>query len=216
MVGVAAIPAFSRRCTPRSFGHDSFTAGVTQIRLEFLPVLKRGGVATVGETVAAMVHAISPRYLSDFRCIGPDCEDTCCGPDWGVPVDAGSRKRLKLLTDTDPKARRRLADGIIAPRKKGKFARLGKGEDGNCYFLDHDRLCWLQKGYGTPGLPSGCNDYPRQFTYYRDRLEVAATLSCPEAARRCLLGRDAMQLDQLSVGEPGVLQNREEWDFKHP
>jgi lysine-N-methylase len=149
--------------------------------------------------VAPPPQAITARYLTRFRCLGPSCEDTCC-QGWRVPVDdrcyqilkkelGGSASGLAELegaieVDGDPRAG--------AP--PGESARLRLRPDGTCSFLAADRLCSVQARFGEPALPEVCATYPRAIARSGDRWEVWGSLSCPEVARLCLLADDAMDL----------------------
>src|ERR1017187_7090768 len=38
-------------------------------------------------------------YAQSFRCIGSDCEDTCC-QGWGVPIDQAAYEKYQNLPDS--------------------------------------------------------------------------------------------------------------------
>jgi lysine-N-methylase len=53
----------------------------------------------------------------------------------------------------------------------------------------------VQSAHGAATLPSVCATYPRVVTRIASRLSLTATLSCPEAARLCLLAADACAVE---------------------
>ncbi len=83
------------------------------------------------------------------------------------------------------------------------FARIAKQEDGSCVFLDPQRLCSLQKAYGSQILCNTCAIFPRSSARFGDVLETTATASCPEVARLLLLAEDSMVLEELEPSRAG-------------
>lgn len=127
---------------------------------------------------------LAPAYLSQFRCIGPDCEDTCC-VGWQVAVDRATLARYLTVDHPElgPELREKVADGWI---------RLG--DDLVCPFLGPDSWCRIHAALGEPFLSLTCTSYPR-IQHLVDGSGIrAASLSCPEAARLALLDPGAMEL----------------------
>ncbi len=133
-----------------------------------------------------------PRYLQAFQCIGPACPETCCSG-WRVSIDKANYRMLKAITD-EPLRQRVVAHlvkddgGDVA-----SWAHLRMQDNGDCGFLDTDRLCSIQKQKGAGALSNTCNHYPRQFQQVDGEHRVYATLSCPEAARLALTDPQALQ-----------------------
>jgi lysine-N-methylase len=131
-----------------------------------------------------------PTYADSFRCIGSDCEDTCC-KGWTIPVDQATiekHRRLSaspLLSLCDAKGSPSLEGGDHS--KPPAFVQIRMTDSQQCPLLSEDRLCRLQTEYGEEYLPSTCATYPRVVHRNGDKLEAALTLSCPEAARLVLL-----------------------------
>jgi lysine-N-methylase len=78
-----------------------------------------------------------------------------------------------------------------------RHATLRMRADGQCPFLQDDHLCSVQHRYGEAFLGNMCATYPRDISRIGGRIEVTATLSCPEVARQCLLADDATELEDL-------------------
>ena len=141
---------------------------------------------------AGHLHA---SYAERFRCIGPACEDCCCGQ-WTVPVDEAAYGRCQTLPAG---AVRALVEVAFVPVAQvgaaggGKrFAQIRMTEAGMCPLLADDGLCRLHEEFGEGYLPQACGVYPRAHTTVRGEPETGLALSCPEAARVVLLGPGLM------------------------
>lgn len=142
------------------------------------------------------------RYLQDFRCIGPDCPDTCC-VGWKVTIDEPSFLRLqKQLKRASSGAQQRVKKGLRRQRSgqnRLNFAKTRLDKDGRCVFLDEDDLCHVLKEYGDDCLSETCTFYPRVFSVSEGQMTMGATLSCPETARLCLTGQNAVDVVTLDA-----------------
>ena len=144
---------------------------------------------------------IRPNYMEKFRCIGGACEDSCCAG-WRVVFD--KRTAQTYLNAKDPEIREIATKSI----KKIKTDRSSQNhsfiqmnpQTGACPFLQTDKLCMIQGKMGEKSLSTVCTTYPRIVGVVSGRAVEVATLSCPEAARLCLLQADAMKIgeDKLS------------------
>lgn len=155
----------------------------------------------------AAPETLIPNYMQKFRCIGGACEDSCCAG-WRVVFD--KRTAQSYLDAKDPEIHA-IANRAI---KKVKTDRSSQNhsfiqmdpQTGACPFLQTDKLCMIQGRIGENALSKVCSTYPRQAGGVAGQRIEVATLSCPEAARLCLLDPDAMKLgankislaDQLS------------------
>jgi len=135
--------------------------------------------------------ALLPRYVSRFRCLGSDCEETCCRG-WGVSIDQASYEAYTQgSSPLLPQPLHRHFERMPAPDSRENFARI-KHEDqtGYCPFLEQN-LCSIHRDLGEDKIPDVCFSFPR-YTRKTDGLcEQVLTLSCPEAARLALLAPDA-------------------------
>ena len=154
-------------------------------------------------------RVVMPAYLARFECIGPACEDTCCSG-FGIPVDAITFGRLSRVADPEiaPLVRAHvLPNADFAPALGGAYASIQMQEDGDCPFLDAERLCAIQTKLGERYLFYACDTYPRMMRFVDGTAQVGATLGCPEAARLALLDPDAMALVEVA-DEPRVERTR--------
>jgi lysine-N-methylase len=130
-------------------------------------------------------NLLQPRYAESFRCIGPECEDSCCRG-WGVCVDKRTYKKYRATASL-----RRLTSQYIElnpqNRDNFKYARIKLNPDNTCPFLDCDKLCRIQKQHGAEFLSKTCSRYPRALARFNGTMQKALHLSCPEAARLVLL-----------------------------
>jgi len=160
--------------------------------------------------VAKPESGVALRYMQRFQCIGSACEDNCCCQPWRVTLDQKDYARLKRTLSGSQPEREWFARGCRRSRKqepgRSDYAALQKRRDGACVFLGADQLCSIHATRGAAELPKVCATYPRIVSRLPDRLELAGTLSCPEAARLCLLAEDGVELDEVDPrGWEGLL-----------
>ena len=160
---------------------------------------------------------ITFKYMSRFGCIGPACEEHCCGG-WRIDVDASHAAMLRVAAGNAGSDRERIRNAfakkeVAAGKKKPKQSPKGTPEhkvlkmkaDGNCVLLDEDRRCHVHATLGSDLLPDVCATYPRRVIQIDKRKELSASLSCPEVARQVLLHEDALEEIPL---EPGMIPRR--------
>ena len=125
------------------------------------------------------------RQYEQFRCSGAHCEDSCCSG-WQVTVDR--RTYDKYQNCSHPVLRPRLDEWIqIQPAAKNgdSFARIVLN-DSSCPFLA-EKLCSIQTELGEDHLGKTCATFPRIRNQVAGVVERSLDLSCPEAARLCLM-----------------------------
>ena len=136
-----------------------------------------------------------PEYAARFRCVGPDCEDTCCAG-WTVPLDEATCRKYDAVS---PGALRELLDANVERLERGAdgampqvYARVRLRADHVCPFLTEGRLCRIQAECGEEYLSTTCATYPRIKHRIDGLEEMALSLSCPEAARLVLGTKDLL------------------------
>ena len=131
--------------------------------------------------------AIGLRYMTRFQCIGAECEDDCC-TGWAIPVDEAHYRALgERLSSADFSL---AIQPLDAPTPR-KHALMVLKSDSRCAMLGDDKLCAIQSRLGEPLLPDVCAVFPRSAGISNGRVELAGSLSCPEAARLCLSEENA-------------------------
>lgn len=138
-----------------------------------------------------------PVYMNAFRCIGPECEDTCCAS-WTIAIDKKTYKKYKKVPDREFQAK--LKEGITKVKNSSNpnenlYAQMKLDENNQCNFLTEDRLCGIQQQLGESFLCNTCSVYPRIINKLDDILEKSGTISCPEVARLALLNKDGIEFE---------------------
>jgi lysine-N-methylase len=142
---------------------------------------------------------LQPRAFHAFRCIGADCEDTCCSG-WLVNIDKGTYDVYQGCQDPEMGPRlRELVHLNPASMSSNSYARIGLA-GASCPFLD-EGLCGIQKSLGESYLSIVCARFPRVLNVVDDVFERSLDLSCPEAARLMLLDPAAIEFDEME-GSP--------------
>ena len=136
---------------------------------------------------------IRPSYAENFRCIGSDCEDTCC-QGWSVPIDQLAYEKYQSLPASPLRTRidasiLRAPEGAASTDGFGAelFAKIQMNAANQCPMLSADHLCSIQQEGGEALLAHTCATYPRIIKSIGETKEIALALSCPEAARLVLL-----------------------------
>jgi lysine-N-methylase len=140
------------------------------------------------------VKRLQPQSYHAFRCIGADCEDTCC-IGWIVNVDKHTFEAYQR--SDDPELGPRLHELVTinsASNSDDNYARIALSGPG-CPFLA-EGWCSIQKKLGEEYLSIMCATYPRVMNVVDDVLQRSLDLSCPEAARVVLLNPNRMQFDE--------------------
>lgn len=147
------------------------------------------------------------RFMNRFRCIAAACEETCCAG-WAVPIDEPHYEAIRHAMSGSESERAEFARAIESkPDTRYRSAALiVLRDDGSCSLLDSEKLCSLQRRYGEAVLPDICAAYPRVASQAYDRIEVGASISCPEMARLALLAEDATELVDLDAEKLGRLR----------
>lgn len=138
-----------------------------------------------------------PGYMQKFSCIGSTCEDTCCAG-WQVNIDRKTYKTYKNLRDNKltPLVEKHIKR-VRTNASEHNYAQIIHTDDLTCPFLNKEKMCSFQLGYGEDYLSNTCNTYPRVPNIINGILEKSATLSCPEAARLALLNPEPMEFFEI-------------------
>lgn len=145
------------------------------------------------------VRALLPRYVERFRCIGAQCEDTCCRA-WNVGIDEKTFDAYR--TSGHPGLRRQFAISV-AKREEGgtsdDFARIALEPQTLQCPMTEEGLCSVQKNLGESYLSHTCFTFPRYPRQFGGQHEQSLSLSCPEAARQALLAPDAFDFIEAGM-----------------
>lgn len=134
-----------------------------------------------------------PKYVTQFKCLGPECSDTCCAG-WAITVDKDTFQDYRRVVH--PVLKPLLKEYLIQVDKTS-YARHGeigmRKTDSHCGMHSSEGLCQVQQQLGEDALSDTCYIYPRSMVKFGDRFEESLTLSCPEAARLALTQADAFE-----------------------
>ena len=156
----------------------------------------------------AITTSITTEGASRFRCIGGDCEYTCCAG-WTIPVDQVHFEQLKARMEETAVGRRAFSNAVVRSEGDVVYASMRLLGSGDCACLSPQKLCQIQVSFGEALLPNACAQYPRTLGIVGDQREMWGSLSCPEMARQCLLADEGMALATIDA-EPfsRVLERR--------
>ncbi len=121
-------------------------------------------------------------YTEQFRCIGPDCEDTCC-QNFNVKIDESTYAKYQSLPQGPLTSKIHKLIQITGEQTGWNHAEILFESQPTCPFLDSDSLCEIQKEHGSGYLSDTCSQYPRLKLAIDDLPDAALSISCPEAAR---------------------------------
>ena len=99
---------------------------------------------------------LQPQYVSQFHCIGPACEDSCC-IGWRVQIDKATYQRYRECPDKD--LRMQMDEKVKRHRTNptdANYAKIKLNPDGNCPFIDENQLCAIQRKLGEEYLSITC------------------------------------------------------------
>ncbi len=116
-----------------------------------------------------------PKYFNKFKCRAAKCEDTCCAG-WEIVIDEETYDYYENLSGSFGE---RLRSEIVNDGEDNIFVL----KNGNCAFLNENKLCDIYNEFGEDGLCYTCKKYPRYIEEFGNLREVGISLSCPEAAR---------------------------------
>ena len=135
--------------------------------------------------------------FASFRCIAGACPDTCCAG-WEVDLDEDTLRRYRQL----PGAAGDEIRSAICQEDDYTFFRL---KNGQCPFLNKEKLCRLILALGEDSLSVTCREHPRFWEEYGNTRETCLSISCPESARLLLeehLELCVQETDESAPEEP--------------
>jgi lysine-N-methylase len=143
---------------------------------------------------------LTQKFITEFKCIGEQCEDDCCHG-WGIPIEKKAYIEIERLYQ-DINGGKNLISKALKRNKEAEddrsYGQLIIEAGKPCPFLNSNGLCDIQARFGHQKLGWPCKDYPRLMSNNFDQIELYISLSCPEAARLCLLKPDSTTLVETS------------------
>lgn len=142
------------------------------------------------------VNMFIPKYMLTFKCIGPECVDTCCAG-WDINIDEDTYE--KYINSTGKL--KELVHGKIRENRNSSDY-LNKGfmilkENNKCPFLNDNLLCDIHGGVGEENLCITCKRFPRVYNIVDGVYEKSGLPSCPEICTKALLNKDKMEFIEI-------------------
>lgn len=164
-----------------------------------------------------MLNITAPSYYPKFNCIGPTCEDTCCNGWWNVSVDNETFQKYQQSTQPELAPLFKIAvskNTLPSADNKNNYGMMKMKADGECYFLQEDKLCAIHKFMGAQALSDTCRIYPRYLNQFGAQREQSLGISCPEAARIILLNPEPIQF--TSIDPDPVIDEKPFTSYRFP
>lgn len=137
------------------------------------------------------------RAITRFKCIGPECEDTCCAR---LQVTVTRQELERLEAAAGPSVR-----SGFEPLAGTNDLVIRKDADRQCTFLTQEKWCSLHARVGEAPLPDICAMFPRIARGQGEDRIALGSLACPEYARLALLTDDGVDevplLESLPIRE---------------
>lgn len=152
-----------------------------------------------------------PIALTQFRCIGPRCPDSCC-KGWEVEVDQETFGTYQNLKDHATLPQRLAQDVMKNPHCSDPavdYALMRLTPQYNCPFLAQSLWCDLQSAGGEALLSVTCHLFPRTYARIDGILEMSMTLSCPVVAEAVLAYPGTMTFDASQHHQARVLLSQD-------
>lgn len=159
---------------------------------------------------------LAPHFYPQFECTGPTCEDTCCSG-WRVDIDRRTFEKYRKVRHVElaPLMKQTLVKNPAAGASKGTgYASLTMKRDGDCHFLQPDKLCSVQRVLGSEALSDTCAIYPRHVNRFGAQQERSLGISCPTAARLVLMNPEPIRFETFS--QDAGLTGRASFGFQFP
>lgn len=151
------------------------------------------------------MKTIKPTYYDNFKCSAQHCKHNCC-IGWEIDIDKDTLAFYQSLPSP-------WNDKLSANISLDETPHFILGDDERCPFLNSENLCDLICAFGDDGLCDICNDHPRFYNEFSDRIECGLGLCCEEAARLILSQKESTQF--LADEDSAENATLEEYEFFH-
>ena len=133
-----------------------------------------------------------------FRCLGSDCEATCCN---GWRVDIDKETYVKYKSNEHPDLKKLFQQAVERNSNSAsdeKYGVLVLDKNGDCSFMERG-LCRIHSLLGPQALSTVRAKYPRLVNDLLGQEEYSLCLSCPEASRLVLLRSEGVGFEEDDV-----------------
>lgn len=154
------------------------------------------------------VKIFMPKYMKDFKCIGPECTDTCCAG-WDINIDLNTyNKYINSTNEFKKLLQGKFEENLGDNDFFNKGFMILKAEK-RCSFLNDNMLCDIHGAFGENNLCITCKNYPRVFNIVDSIYEKSALPSCPEVCNKAFLNKDKMEfIEEVCNIDPDNIEIR--------
>jgi lysine-N-methylase len=141
-----------------------------------------------------LTRIISPAYVSGFKCIGGECEDSCC-IGWDIDIDKLTYRKYFRTKDAQMKQEfvKYVYKNEDCDSEDVDYGRVRIEESKWCPFLNESKLCRIYSNLGEDYLSNLCYSYPRVYNVLDGVYELSLYMSCPEAIRKMFESREPLK-----------------------
>lgn len=138
-----------------------------------------------------------PKYLREFKCIGGECEDSCC-IGWDIDIDKITFRQYYKVKDQEMKKmfQKNVHNNEYCQAPDVDYGKVKLKKDKRCPFLDECNYCIIQSNLGEEYLSNVCTSFPRILNKIDGYYEMSLDVSCPEAARLLLLKEEGIEFEE--------------------
>lgn len=138
-----------------------------------------------------------PKYLKEFKCIGGECEDSCC-IGWDIDIDKTTFRQYYKVQDKEMKKmfQKNVHNNEYCQSPDVDYGKVKLKGDKRCPFLDEDNYCVIYSNLGEEYLSNVCTSFPRILNKIDGYYEMSLDVSCPEAARILLLKEEGIEFEE--------------------
>lgn len=139
--------------------------------------------------------------MKTFKCIGPNCTDTCCAG-WDINIDENTFKKY----ENDKGNLKELIKGKYIKNSESddsfNYGFMKITEDNKCPFLNENLLCEIHGKCGEENLSITCRRYPRIFNIIDDIYEKSGLPFCEEICSKAFLNKEKMEFIEIEEELP--------------
>lgn len=138
--------------------------------------------------------------FNNFECIGSLCEDNCCR-EWAITIDKQTYDNYE--NEINEEFKEIFKNAVLKIKDGGEYdyAIMNLNIEGECLFLDAEKLCSVYKLIGPKSMCHTCRIYPRYSIQLEDIIQKTIMLSCPEACRKVLLRKEPIGFNLREMDE---------------
>ncbi len=145
---------------------------------------------------------LMPSYVEGFKCIGGECEDSCC-IGWDIDIDKRTFRKYSRTKDSMMKQKltKHISKSSECYNDDVDYGRIAINDSRWCPFLEEDKLCEIQRNMGEEYLSNVCYSFPRIYNVLNGSYEYSLSMACPEAVRKLLSNEDPISFREEDMVE---------------